>query len=65
MSEMTEELALKSEELEAVKIENNRRYEEMKQWQFAVSEMKAVHLELQTLDQQVIYEIYSIDPLEQ
>ncbi|VDK63578.1 unnamed protein product [Gongylonema pulchrum] len=51
--ELDEELAVKNEELEAALFENRKRGEEMKQWQFAVAEMEAVHSEIRTLEQQV------------
>ncbi|CAG9537486.1 unnamed protein product [Cercopithifilaria johnstoni] len=53
VNDLKEELLLKNEELKAKTIENNKRNEEMKQWQIAIDEMKIVHMEIQMLEKQL------------
>ncbi|VDN01961.1 unnamed protein product [Thelazia callipaeda] len=53
LKNLREELNAKNEQYCACIAEKNKQDEKMKQWQFAVDEMKAVHSEIQMLEKQV------------
>lgn len=55
MNDLKEELTLKTEQLNAKTIENNKRNEEMEQLRFALSEMKAARMDIQMLQKEVFF----------